>query len=234
MSHSLASVDSEASWLSGKPVKRRSTPTHLRNSVGSATAATPKQNENFNVSYEELGIPDDEYFRRLTPQPDDRRRSAHSTDVVRKPSSTAIGATAASDSGSDADQASTAPSNSISIPAETVHSGIGRIPTVVHRNPRVKSTEALVTYFQADEARASSAAGSSPSNASGSPGGERESPTEEQPVLMQRAKSVDLGNHVRHLSAGSAKLLDIPARNSSVDQRRASASSRGSRGLVEG
>jgi len=89
----------------------------------------------------------------------------------------------------------------------------------VHRNPRVKSTEALVTYFQADEG-----SGSSPSNVEESPDKERDSPLEEQPVMVQRARSVDLGGHVRHLSAGSAKLLDIPARGSSVD-RRASATS---------
>ena len=42
------------------------------------------------------------------------------------------------------------------------------------------------------------------------------SPTSEEPVLVQRAKSVDLGKghgHVRHLSAGSARLLDIQKRS---------------------
>ncbi|KAF2492096.1 hypothetical protein BU16DRAFT_514758 [Lophium mytilinum] len=221
MSQSLASVDSEGSWLSGKPVKRRSNQVHVRSSVGSAV--TPKQHEDFNASYEELGIPDDEYFRRLTPQPDEKRRSAQSGDLfTRKPSSTAMAATAGSDT--DDDVQSNAAEKQVN--QETVHSGVARQPTVVHRNPRVKSTEALVTYFQADEA---SAAGSSPSNVGESPDQDRESPIEEPPVLVQRARSVDLGNHVRHLSAGSAKLLDIPARGSSVDQRRASSTSHKSR-----
>ncbi|KAF2816195.1 uncharacterized protein BDZ99DRAFT_514801 [Mytilinidion resinicola] len=224
MSQSLASVDSEGSWLSGKPVKRRSNQVHVRSSVGSAV--TPKQHEDFNASYEELGIPDDEYFRRLTPQPDEKRRSAQSGELfTRKPSSTAMAPTAGSDTDDDAQ------SNAAEklVDQETVHSGVARQPTVVHRNPRVKSTEALVTYFQADEA---SAAGSSPSNVGESPDQDRESPTEEQPVLVQRARSVDLGNHVRHLSAGSAKLLDIPARGSSVDQRRASSTSHKSRASI--
>jgi len=216
MSQSLASVDSEGSWLSGKPVKRRSNQVQARNSVGSAT--TPKQHEDFNASYEELGIPDDEYFRRLTPQPDDRRKSAQSGDLFTgKPSSAAMVDTA----GSDTDDEMQSNAAEKAVDSETVHSGASRQPMVVHRNPRVKSTEALVTYFQADEA---SAAGSSPSNVEESPDKERDSPLEEQPVLVQRARSVDLGGHVRHLSAGSAKLLDIPARGSSVD-RRASATS---------
>ncbi|OCL06513.1 hypothetical protein AOQ84DRAFT_378533 [Glonium stellatum] len=221
MSQSLASVDSEGSWLSGKPLKRRSNQAQVRTSVGSAS--TPKQHEDFSASYEELGIPDDEYFRRLTPQPDERRRSTQSGDVfARKPSSTAMAATAESDT---EDELRSNPAESALREEENiVHTGVGRQPTVVHRQPRVKSTEGLLSYFQADD----NSPGTSPSNVDETP--EKESPTDDpqntEPALLQRAKSVDLGkSHARHLSAGSAKLLDIPAKRASVDHKRASSAS---------
>ncbi|KAF2188214.1 hypothetical protein K469DRAFT_566858 [Zopfia rhizophila CBS 207.26] len=225
MSQSLASVDSEGSWLSGKPMKRRSNKSHMRSSVGSSITATAKQQEEFNASYEELGIPDDEYFRRLTPQPDERRRSAHSGDVfTRKPSSTAIAAMGTT-AESDDDEERPLPPTAADTAADEenfVQSSVGRQPTIVHRQPRVKSTEGLLSYFQAEKG---SLKESHPSNTDES--AEQESPMSEgEPVSLQRAKSVDLGkNHVRHLSAGSAKLLDIPAKRSSVDQKRSGSSS---------
>jgi hypothetical protein len=100
-----------------------------------------------------------------------------------------------------------------------IHTGVGRQPTVVHRQPRVKSTEGLLSYFQADE----NSPGTSPSNIDETP--EKGSPTDDT-ALVQRAKSVDLGKgHARHLSAGSAKLLDIPAKKASADHKRASSAS---------
>ncbi|OCK78862.1 hypothetical protein K432DRAFT_83313 [Lepidopterella palustris CBS 459.81] len=213
MSQSLASVDSEGSWLSGKPIKRKSNQVHVRNSGGSSS--TPKQLEDFSTSYEELGIPDDEYFWRLTPQPDERRRSAQSGDVfARKPSSTAMAATAESDT---EDELRSSPTEKPTLEENVVHS-VGRQPTVVHRQPRVKSREGLLSYFLEDD---SSQGGSSPSNIDERPKTEPESPTDDlqdtEPAFVQRAKSVDLGKgHVRHLSAGSAKLLDIPAKRGST------------------
>ncbi|KAF2655575.1 hypothetical protein K491DRAFT_422640 [Lophiostoma macrostomum CBS 122681] len=216
MSQSLASVDSEASWLSGKPMQRRSNKSYLRSSVGSASAI--KRNEEFNASYEELGIPDDEYFQRLTPQPDDRRRSANSAELLaRKASSTAM----ATETGGDFDEEITVgETNSDDELVKTV----GRQPTIVHRQARVKSTEGLLSYFApeptpGDEKPAMIPADDAP---------EQESPTSEsEPVVLQRAKSIDIGkHHSRQLSAGSAKLLDIPARRSSVDPKRSSTGSR--------
>ncbi|KAF2009969.1 hypothetical protein BU24DRAFT_325793, partial [Aaosphaeria arxii CBS 175.79] len=198
MSQSLASVDSEGSWLSGKPMKRRSNNTHLRSSVGSSGILKP--NEEFNASYEELGIPDDEYFRRLTPQPDEKRRSAHSADLLaRKASSTAMAALDIAESEDEED--TTRPANG---GEELVHVGVGRQPTIVHRNARVKSTEALVSFFQTDKT-------SPEERPSAEDAREQESPiSETETPMVQRARSVDLGNyHTRQLSAGSAKLLDI-------------------------
>lgn len=212
MSQSLASVDSEGSWLSGKPMKRRSNKSHMRSSVGSSTAM--KRNDEFNASYEELGIPDDEYFRRLTPQPDERRRSAHSSEMLaRKASSTAMAALDAAAESDDEERAAVSrPSDE---DEELVQNSVGRHPTIVHRQARVKSREGLLSYFQTDKPVPNvSATAAEPA--------EGESPTSEsEPVTLSRAKSVDLGkHHVRHLSAGSAKLLDIQKRSSASSQNK--------------
>lgn len=200
--------------------KRMSNQAHVRTSVGSVS--TQKQQEDFNASYEELGIPDDEYFRRLTPQPDEQERSAQSSDIfAQKPSSTAMAATAGSDT--DDELQSSPTEQPVREEEETVHT-VGRQPTVVHRQPRVKSAEGLLSYFQADD----NSPESSPSNVEDTT--DKESPGDDmqntEPAFVQRAKSIDLGKgHVRHLSAGSAKLLDIPAKRGSVDQKRASSAS---------
>lgn len=220
MSQSLASVDSEGSWLSGKPMKRRSNKSHVRSSVGSSTAAM-KPSQDFNASYEELGIPDDEYFKRLTPQPDDRRRSTHSADLLaRKASSTAM---AAADEAAPDFEEDELPAEEAT-PEEELVKTVGRQPTIVHRQPRVKSTEGLLSYFQAEK---SSPGEEKTSTSHADEPTEQDSPTSEgEPAVLQRAKSVDLGkHHSRQLSAGSAKLLDIPARRSSVDPKRSSTSS---------
>jgi hypothetical protein len=55
---------------------------------------------------------------------------------------------------------------------------------------------------------------------------EPDSPTSDdsgEQATVQRAKSVDFGkHHVRHLSAGSAKLLDIQKRSSTASHSRLS------------
>ncbi|KAF2871769.1 hypothetical protein BDV95DRAFT_594829 [Massariosphaeria phaeospora] len=223
MSQSLASVDSEASWLSGKPLKRQSNNSHPRFSVGSSSAV--KRNEDFSASYEELGIPDDEYFRRLTPQPDERRRSALSGDLpARKASSTAI-ATIEDAADSDHDNEDVPAAETVSAEGELVHTGVARQPTIIHRRARVKSTEALLSYFQPDKIMPEdSAARTEEVTEQDSPTseGEPNSPTSDgEPVSLQRATSIELGkHHVRHLSAGSARLLEIQKRSSTASQNR--------------
>ncbi|KAF2201730.1 hypothetical protein GQ43DRAFT_415114 [Delitschia confertaspora ATCC 74209] len=237
MSQSLASVDSEGSWLSGKPLKRRSNRSHMQSSIASSSH-TARQGEDFNASYEELGIPDDEYFRRLTPQPDELRRSAYSGEgFTRKPSSTAM---AAMTTTSKFDDHQATPISDGAPPEEKeeeeeeegeeegvvddddeklVQDSVGRHPTVVHRHPRVKSTEGLLSYFTAGAGPATEQTVDTEMAEDGP-----ESPASDtEPTFVQRARSVDLGkHHVRHLSAGSAKLLDIPAKRPSVDQKRLS------------
>lgn len=221
MSQSLASVDSEGSWLSGKPMKRRSNKSHMRSSVGSSYGY--RKNDEFNNSYEELGIPDDEYFKRLTPQPDERRSSAQSSDHLgRKASSTAMAAITPLEEDEDV----LPPVESSTSDESLVKHTVGRQPTVVYRQPRVKSTEGLLSFYQAEK---STPEEEEPPAHKESEAEilEPESPMSEgEPAVVHRAKSIDLGkHHSRQLSAGSARLLDIPARRSSVTSKRLSSSS---------
>lgn len=214
MSQSLASVDSEGSWLSGKPVKRISNKSMMRSSVASSAV---QQNPDFNNSFEELGMADDEYFKRLTPQPDELRRSNLSSELLgRKASSTAMAKLDAAAESEEEDGLT--PSARRSQDSEHVKAGVARQPTVVHRNVRVKSAEGLLTMFDADAV--------SPEENSKTLGNEPESPQSDdssEHATVQRAKSVDFGkHHVRHLSAGSAKLLDIQKRSSTASPSRLS------------
>jgi hypothetical protein len=201
-------------------MKRQSNKSHVRSSVGSSSAV--KRNESFNNSYEELGIPDDEYFKRLTPRPDEQRSSGTSADyIARKASSTAMPMETPADV--DDDIVPTVESTSDD---ELVKETVARKPTVVHRQPRVKSTEGLMAFYQAEADKPSPE--EKASNRTSDEVAELDSPTSdsEPPPVLQRAQSVDLGkHHSRQLSAGSAKLLDIPARRASVDPNRSSLNS---------
>lgn len=217
MSQSLASVDSEGSWLSGKPVKRISNKSVMRSSVASSAV---QQNPDFNNSFEELGMADDEYFKRLTPQPDEFRRSNLSSELVgRKASSTAI---ATLDAAAESDEeVEPAPSVQTLENSEHIKDGIARQPTVVHRNIRVKSAEGLLTMFDTDLSSPEETA----KNIEGGPDSPHSAQSDgfTEQVTVQRAKSVDFGrNHVRHLSAGAAKLLDIQKRSSTASHSRLS------------
>ncbi|KAJ4990361.1 hypothetical protein SVAN01_04243 [Stagonosporopsis vannaccii] len=216
MSQSLASVDSEGSWLSGKPVKRISNKSMMRSSVASSAV---QQNAEFNTSFEELGMADDEYFKRLTPQPDELRRSNLSSELLgRKASSTAMATLDAAAESEEENEPT--PAARKSQDSEHVKAGVARQPTVIHRNVRVKSTEGLLTMFDAD------ADAHSLEETSKTFGNEPDSPQSDdsaEHATVQRAKSVDFGkHHVRHLSAGSAKLLDIQKRSSTASPSRMS------------
>lgn len=222
MSQSLASVDSEASWLSGKPLKRASNRSQIRSSV---TSSALPRNDEFNASYEELGMADDEYFKKLTSQPEDHRRPTHYHDAIgRKASSTLMALDAAAESEEEAE--ATPAKMSSNGEEQLVKSGVARQPTIVHRQARVKSTEGLLSMFLDDKTPledpfSNGNAVDIGSNTPESPTSDLESPSE--PVSLQRAKSVELGkHHVRHLSAGSAKLLDIQKRSSVSSHNRLS------------
>jgi hypothetical protein len=212
MSQSLASVDSEASWLSGRPPKRASNQSQLR--AGVVPAPIP-QND-FNASYEELGMADDEYFRKLSPQADQR----HNDAIGRKASSTlmALDFTEADAEMEREQEAMAAAHQSSSEDEENVRTVPGRQPTIIHRRPRVKSTEGLLSFYANEE----SVANESLKGQYAEPNTPDSPTSDAEPVTLQRAESVNLGNrHVRHLSAGSAKLLDISKqKRSSIQSHR--------------
>lgn len=192
MSASMASVDSEGSWLAGSG-KRQSVQSVLSRSIGSLSKRKPE----FNASYEELGGDRDrdaEYVRRMAPSP------AVPSDRIES-SPTLPGALDLDDESDYGDEAPLEP------PADplTVHGSVRRKPTLVHGDERVKSREGLLAEY---------AAGGETAELEDSP--EKDEFDEEPPETQLRdARSVNYGkHHARQMSAGSAKLLDIPKRQS--------------------
>lgn len=197
MSGSLASVDSEASWLASGS-KRHSTQSGFRGSVGSLRQRRPE----FSTSYEELGEDNDaSYFSRGTPSPDSKRAlHAHKLSA-----SALVGASPDEES----EYGETAGPETSGDPF-TVHESIRRVPTLVHRDPRVKSREALAVYSAEVESPEPISAGSGKESLDSDPDGSEPE--------MARAVSVDYGKrHARQVSAGSAKLLEMPSRRISGD-----------------
>jgi len=208
LSQSLASVDSEGSWLSGRPVKRTSQPqaNPQRGSIGSLQ----KRLDEFSNSDEELGVTEDEYFNRLHPGLAEHRESEEGPHGGRKASSTAI----ADDSDDESAMLPPVPSTE----EGTWHSAVGRQPTIVRQGARAKSREGLLNDFQAVE----DSDESSPTGEAGIASYELSGPNA---PFVQRATSIDFGKgHVRHISAGSAKLLDLPPRSPADSKRLSSAS----------
>ena len=190
MSQSLASIDSEGSWLSGRKgsSKRGSAqlPSHpLRDSASSLQ----QRYDEFSESAEELGIAEDEYFSRLTPGPDNQHK---------------IHRQSAANASSDDEDGGSMGASPVSS-ENTIWGAVVRHPTVVHRQPRAKSTEGLLNESVVESG--SETPGESPHEASD----QRTSyKFNEDDSIVHRASSVDLGkNHARHISAGSAKLLEL-------------------------
>ncbi|ETN42132.1 uncharacterized protein HMPREF1541_04073 [Cyphellophora europaea CBS 101466] len=194
LSQSLASVDSEGSWLSGKPVKRLSgpmSPMHLE--------LNQKPDEM------EEALASDDYLSRLSPEPDERRRS---TISARRASSTVL------ETQKEESVAQPVPAMSRTLnQGETWHGSVGRQPTVIKPATRAKSREGLLKDFQSADAGAMSE------------DEDNESPKSEEEMTIMRARSVDYGKgHARKISAGSAKVLDIRrASVHSVNSQRANA-----------
>lgn len=195
LSQSLASVDSEASWLSGRPAKRSSAQmSHpLRQSQSSLQPHVPGA---FGDDDEGEGVADDEYLNRLTPAPEDTRRSS-SGSAIRKASSTIIDLRGEQDS-SPQPELPPLPSGAQD---EKWHSSVGRQPTVVKQARAAKSKEGLLKDFENDEIDTDEDVESP----------DLESPEIEAHTPIMRATSVEYGKkgHSRVISAGSARLLDI-------------------------
>ncbi|RKU48899.1 hypothetical protein DL546_008739 [Coniochaeta pulveracea] len=190
---SLASVDSEASWLSGRVSGRRRSSAvktqHPYRYSPPQPDTSPVANE---ASPGEDSIADDEYLSRFTPSQEPSGWNRKSIGEAR-------------------------PSSDGEEEGPRWGSVRGHVPTLV-QGPRVntvKSREGLMnTFGEETDVRAESDDDGDLDEASPS--------IIETPLEVQRAKSVNLGKgHVRNFSAGSAKLLDLTPRTS-VDAKRRS------------
>ena len=183
---SLASMDSEGSWLSGRLGQRRSS----NFPQASPIAQFPHResgSEELETAHEDASIVDDEYLSRVT------RNSASVAGYNRKSTGEAR------------------PSSDEEDDARWGSMKGAQHPTVVHGHTaeRMKSREGLLNSF-GEEGESDS--GDSPVD----------SPIDEdmEGEGLQRATSINLSkNHARHISAGSARLLNLTPR-SSVDKRR--------------
>lgn len=210
MSQSLASIDSEGSWLSGRPRagSKRSSAQAAHPPLRDSTSSLQKRYKEYSGSAEELGIAEDEYFSRLSPEPDDfsglsKRRA----------------------SGNPMPSSDEEDGDSVTSPiGPTKWGAVARQPTVIHREPRAKSREVLLNDYENDSP--SEPPGETPQDLTdrdsyGLDGANK--PLPEDPAIG-RASSVNLSKgHVRHISAGSARLLDLKPR-ASGEARRASTS----------
>ncbi|TVY36034.1 hypothetical protein LSUB1_G007314 [Lachnellula subtilissima] len=206
LSQSLASIDSEGSWLSGRKggSKRGSAqmPPHpLRDSASSLQ----KRYKEYSESAEELGIAEDEYLSRLSPE------EQHKLNRV------SIGNPVPSSDDEDGGSLASPTSPTSSEPTTKWGAAVGRQPTVVHREPRAKSREGLLNEFEYDSASEHRADTPEPRRKSY---GVAQDIIDENDSGIQRATSIDFGkHHARHVSAGSARLLELKPRNSGETKR---------------
>jgi hypothetical protein len=209
LSRSLASVDSEASWLSGRPVKRSSVQRDhpLRQSQSSL-----RPNLHDSDVGEEGDVADDPYFSRLSPGQVERRRSSPNS-ALRKASSTALNLEPDSSSEGEPHVLPMLETSN-----ERWHSGVARHPTLIRQAAQARSKEGLLKEYHAKDVQ-SGIFNEEASDLDSPDAEETDLQASSSPIL--RAQSVNFGTgHVRHISAGSAKLLDI--RRSSVDSKRQS------------
>ncbi|EXJ55754.1 hypothetical protein A1O7_08684 [Cladophialophora yegresii CBS 114405] len=205
LSQSLASVDSEGSWLSGRPPKRLSGP--MSHPLRQSQSSIPPQSMPGSFGPEDDDLANDEYLNRLTPGPGRQRDSVTSTD--RRASSNVI------DLEREKQQSPVPEVPHISASQggdETWHTGIARQPTVVRQATRAKSTEGLLNEASRDmpgTSRRASTEGDDDEGEGNVPG--ESAGAEIQEATLLRARSVDYKDkgHARHMSAGSARLLDI-------------------------
>ncbi|KAL8680760.1 MAG: hypothetical protein Q9186_003048 [Xanthomendoza sp. 1 TL-2023] len=205
MSQSLASVDSEGSWLTGRPVKRSSqNPVNPLRESASSLQSRPRDASEEDMRSGGIG------GAMLTPGPEEGFLHQRSMPRGQQIEDAGI----AGDSDDDiALHVAPAP---IAEEEGTWHGAVGRQPTIIQQSARARSREGLLNEYNADEESPES------SPIGDSPGGNTSSP---DTPFIQRATSVDFGKvHARHISAGSARLLNLPARSSGETKRMSSAS----------
>ena len=159
----------------------------------------------FNASYEELGGADKdaEYLRKNTPSPDSKRMLGRHSFTG--PAMTGASPDEESELNFDASQAEQGEGG------PTVHGSVRRKPTLVTRDPRVRSREGLLSEYTGETGVVSE------TPPRGSAGPDDPSPVDFDPDApapeLRKASSVDYGSrrggHARQVSAGSAKLLDV-------------------------
>ncbi|KAK3324569.1 hypothetical protein B0T19DRAFT_232830 [Cercophora scortea] len=194
---SLASIDSEASWLSGGLSRKRKSsgilqPTPRARQPQSTSVYENEHGLNHDNSREEVSIiTDDDYLSRFAPVHADRLGWNRKSTGEARPSSDG---------------------------EEEAHWGsVVQHPLVVHNHTtsRMKSREGLLKAFgeqgEVDLVEESSPTGYTDDGIEG----QIEDPG------VQRATSINLGKgHARHISAGSARLLSISPRSSADVTRR--------------
>ncbi|KIW33741.1 uncharacterized protein PV07_00566 [Cladophialophora immunda] len=201
LSQSLASVDSEGSWLSGKPPKRLSG--GMGHPLRQSQSSIPPQSIPGSFEPEDDDLANDEYLNKLSPGPSGRRDSVASAG--RRASSNVI------DLEREREQSPVPDVPPISAAQggdERWHAGVARQATVVRQPNRARSKEGLLKETGKDDLSASRRVSTDVENdgelAEGEPAG-----TELQEPTLLRARSVDYKGHAKHISAGSARLLDI-------------------------
>ncbi|KAH8808959.1 hypothetical protein F5884DRAFT_677574 [Xylogone sp. PMI_703] len=195
LTQSLASIDSEGSWLSGRRGSKRKSaqgPGSARHDSQSSSSLQKRYKE-YSDSMEELGIAEDEYFSRLTPGLEDKYK-------LNRRSGTSTGEPVPS---SDDEEGGSV--NSPSRTENTKWGAVARHPTIIHRGDSARSREGILNDL--GEGQVGEIADIE------QPESPVDSELDEAPV--RRATSIDLGKgHARHISAGSAKLLDLKPRAS--------------------
>jgi len=190
---SLASIDSEGSWFSGRLAKKRKSSGIMEHGSGFGLPRETPESETerrpeLEITNDDMNITDDDYLSRLAPTTTDRSAWNRKSTGEARPSS---------DWGD-----------------EEAHWGSvrGQQPKVVRSGAvgRVKSSEGLLRSFGAEGQSAAVETVDPDDHSDGSDG-----------VGLQRATSIDYGKaHARRISAGSARLLSITPR-SSVDAKHA-------------
>lgn len=197
LSQSLASVDSEGSWLSGRPAKRSSQQMNpMRSSGGSLSQHVHEVGSPGESRVETEGTS----FTRHTPSP----RKGFAPGGL----SSQLNPSSDPPAEESEDEDGAAPQDEDVKMSEVV----GRTPTIVRRSLRAKSREGLLSEYQnLEDSPDSSPAAYSPEGLSS-----EFSDTAAAGASIHRATSVDLGKsgHARHISAGSARLLNLPPRTS--------------------
>nr|KMM71748.1 hypothetical protein CPAG_08049 [Coccidioides posadasii RMSCC 3488] len=168
LAQSLASIDSEGSWLSGKP-SRHLSQARLAQYRGSAES----KDDPTESSPEERPASDEILGPLSIPVPEEEEEFEIPVSGNAKPQ--------------DND-------------GTTWHDSVGKRPRLIRPCTRAKSKEGLFTEFLESASEVDTPSDDSPLDI-------------EAEMEVHRATSVDLGKgHTRHISAGSAKLLDLSSR----------------------